>query len=202
MSRLLKTFALLQLLPPPSLLPTWIRRSHVQHILYHTHHPAMARRRQASSPFPILNTDTFNTGANAWQLTAASLVALQSVPGLVVMYAGIMKGKWAINSAFMAFYAFAAVLITWVVWAYKMGFGEQWIPICGIPGPIISMNDLLKQAELPTAGVLPNFPMSTMVYFQFVFAAITLVIMVRTILALGARVPMHNGDPGLVPLLP
>lgn len=119
------------------------------------------------------------TGANAWQLTAASLVALQSVPGLVVMYAGIMKGKWAVNSAFMAFYAFASVLICWVVWAYKMGFGEQWIPICGVPGPIISMTDLLEQASLPTAGSLPNFPMSTMVYFQFVFAAITLVIMVR-----------------------
>ena len=118
-------------------------------------------------------------GANAWQLTAASLVALQSVPGLVVMYAGIMKGKWAINSAFMAFYAFASVLICWVVWAYKMGFGKQWIPLCGVPGPIISMHDLLKQAELPAAGFSPNFPMSTMVYFQFVFAAITLVIMVR-----------------------
>ena len=41
------------------------------------------------------------------------------------------------------------------------------------------MTDLLEQASLPAAGALPNFPMSTMVYFQFVFAAITLVIMVR-----------------------
>ncbi|KAL9621871.1 MAG: hypothetical protein Q9160_003692 [Pyrenula sp. 1 TL-2023] len=53
-------------------------------------------------------------GDNAWQLTAASLVGLQSIPGLVVIYAGIVKKKWAINSAFMAFYAFAAVLICWV----------------------------------------------------------------------------------------
>jgi Amt family ammonium transporter len=54
-------------------------------------------------------------GDNAWQLTAATLVALQSVPGLVVLYAGIVKRKWAVNSAFMAFYAFAAVLICWVL---------------------------------------------------------------------------------------
>jgi len=27
-----------------------------------------------------------NTGDNAWQLTAATLVGLQSVPGLVVLY--------------------------------------------------------------------------------------------------------------------
>jgi len=142
----------------------------------------MARRRQVR-PFsiPLILAYPLHTGANAWQLTAASLVALQSVPGLVIMYAGMVQRRWSINSAFMAFYAFAAVLISWVVWAYKMGFGEQWIPICGVPGPILSMHDLLKQAELPTAGFFPNFPMSTMVYFQFVFAAITVIIMVRFI---------------------
>ncbi|KAK9384678.1 ammonium transporter AmtB-like domain-containing protein [Lipomyces mesembrius] len=120
-----------------------------------------------------------DTGDNAWQLTAGSLVGLQSIPGLVVLYAGIVKRKWAINSAFMAFYAFAAVLICWVVWAYKMAFGEQWgaAPFVGTPGPILSMNDELKQTLLPTSGLTANFPMSTMVYFQFVFAAITLVIL-------------------------
>ncbi|KAK9335250.1 hypothetical protein LIPSTDRAFT_117880 [Lipomyces starkeyi NRRL Y-11557] len=120
-------------------------------------------------------TSWLDTGDNAWQLTAGSLVGLQSIPGLVVLYAGIVKRKWAINSAFMAFYAFAAVLICWVVWAYKMAFGNQWgsAPFIGTPGPIISMGDELKQAVLPTSGITANFPMSTMVYFQFVFAAIT-----------------------------
>ena len=67
--------------------------------------------------------DWLDTGDNAWQLAAGSLVALQSIPGLMVLYAGIVRTKWAINSAFMAFYAFAAVLISWVLWAYNMGFG-------------------------------------------------------------------------------
>ncbi|KKA22095.1 Ammonium transporter [Rasamsonia emersonii CBS 393.64] len=120
-----------------------------------------------------------NNGDNAWQLTAASLVGLQSIPGLVVLYAGIVKRKWAINSAFMAFYAFAAVLICWVVWAYKMGFGEQWgaAPFVGTPGPVVAMDYELRQSSLPAAGVSQAFPLSTMVYFQFVFAAITVVIM-------------------------
>src|SRR5438309_1028843 len=89
-------------------------------------------------------------GDNAWQLTAGSLVALQSIPGLVVLYAGMVKRKWAINSAFMAFYAFAAVLICWVVWAYKMGFGEQWgsAPFVGIPGPIISIMAIMPGSSL------------------------------------------------------
>ena len=35
----------------------------------------------------------------------------------------------------------------------------------------------MTQALLPTSGITANFPMSVMVYFQFVFAAITLIIM-------------------------
>src|ERR1700694_164294 len=124
-------------------------------------------------------TPWLDKGDNAWQLTASSLVGLQSIPGLVVLYAGIVKRKWAVNSAFMAFYAFAAVLICWVLWAYKMGFGEQWgsAPFVGRPGPMVTMSNELEQALLPASGITANFPMATMCYFQFVFAAITLVIM-------------------------
>lgn len=57
------------------------------------------------------NSNWLDKGDTAWQLTAATLVGLQSVPGLIILYAGIVKSKWAINSAFMAFYAFAAVLL-------------------------------------------------------------------------------------------
>jgi ammonium transporter, Amt family len=62
------------------------------------------------------NPAWLNKGDNAWQLTAASLVALQSIPGLVAIYSGLVKTKWAINSAFMCFYAFATVMVVWVVW--------------------------------------------------------------------------------------
>lgn len=72
-------------------------------------------------------------GDNAWQLTAASLVGLQSIPGLAVLYAGIVKKKWAINSAFMVFYAFSAVLVVWVLWAYKMAFGVQYVCARDLP---------------------------------------------------------------------
>jgi Amt family ammonium transporter len=90
-----------------------------------------------------------------------------------------MRSKWAINSAFMAFYGFAATLITWVLWAYKMGFGIYMLPFVGRPGPVVTMAQELGRSQLPsTSPVLyQNFPLSTMVYFQFVFAAITIVIM-------------------------
>ena len=74
-----------------------------------------------------------NHGDNAWQMTAGTLVGLQSIPGLMVLYAGIVKSKWAINSAFMCFYAFACVLMCWVLWAYKVAFGDQMLPFAGYP---------------------------------------------------------------------
>ncbi|EME44737.1 hypothetical protein DOTSEDRAFT_63082 [Dothistroma septosporum NZE10] len=115
-------------------------------------------------------------GDNAWQLTAASLVALQSIPGLMLLYAGIVKRKWAINSMFMVFYAFAAVLFCWVLWATRL-------PFAGRPGPVVTMTYELRQSYLPSAGLSQNYPLSTMIYFQFVFAAITLVLIAGAYLA-------------------
>ena len=109
-----------------------------------------------------VNPDWLNKGDNAWQLTAATFVALQSVPGLVVLYAGTVKRKWAVNSAFMAFYAFACVLICWVLWAYKAAFGKQMLPFVGVPGTVVEMSSELKQAILPAANISPFFPLSTM----------------------------------------
>ncbi|KAJ5711559.1 ammonium transporter [Penicillium malachiteum] len=131
-----------------------------------------------SSSLTDTDPDWLNKGDQAWQLTAGTLVALQSIPGLAILYAGFVKKKWAINSAFMVFYAFAATLICWVIWAYKMGFGEQWgkFPLVGAPGPVLTMQDNLIQAKIPAAGESANYNMSTMIYFQFVFAAITVVI--------------------------
>ena len=123
-----------------------------------------------------MNTTGINTGDNAWQLTAATFVGMQSVPGLMVIYAGLMKRKWAINSAFMAFYGFAATLIVWVLYAYRASFGVQMLPFVGVPNQAVSLEYQLEQAFLPTANISALFPQATMCYFQFVFAAITIVL--------------------------
>ncbi|CAF9941939.1 MAG: hypothetical protein ALECFALPRED_009426 [Alectoria fallacina] len=121
-------------------------------------------------------------GHNAWQMTAGTLVALQSIPGLVVLYAGWVKHKWSINSAFMAFYAFAAVLICWVVWGYQMSFGTQMLPLVGYPAISVDLGFELEDSNLPTAALTQAFPQASMVYFQFVFAAITLVLIAGSFL--------------------
>jgi Amt family ammonium transporter len=133
-----------------------------------------------------------DTGDNAWQLTAATLVGIQSVPGLAILYGGAVKKKWAINSAFMVFYAFSAVLLVWVLWAYNLSFGKPWLQMpggmgafLGHAGPVTSAYDLEREATIPSAaaGLPPlGYGMATMVYFQFVFAAITPIILFGAIL--------------------
>ncbi len=68
-----------------------------------------------------------SAGDNAWQLTAATLVGLMSIPALAVLYGGIVQKKWAINTMMMVFSAFALTLIVWMLWAFKMGFGSPWL---------------------------------------------------------------------------
>ena len=126
-----------------------------------------------------------DTGDNAWQLAAATFVALQSIPGLTVLYGGVVKKKWAINSAFMSIYAFASVLVVWVLFDYNMAFGPQWFPFLGTPMPALSAAFSIGQATIPAAASgMPEiaFPMATLVYFQFVFAAITVIILAGSVL--------------------
>ena len=126
-----------------------------------------------------------DTGDNAWQLAAATFVGLQSIPGLMVLYGGIVKKKWAINSAFMTLYAFASVLIVWVLFDYNMSFGPQWFSFLGKPGLATSAVFTTGQATIPAAAAgMPAlaFPMATLVFFQFVFAAITVIILGGSVL--------------------
>jgi Amt family ammonium transporter len=131
-----------------------------------------------------------DTGDNAWQLAAATFVGLQSIPGLTILYGGIVKKKWAINSAFMSMYAFASVLVVWVLFDYSMAFGPQWLAIAdngflGTPSLATSAAFTTGQATIPAAASgMPAmaFPMATLIFFQFVFAAITVIILAGSVL--------------------
>ncbi len=132
-------------------------------------------------------------GDNAWQMTAATLVGLMSVPGLVVLYGGVMQKRWSINSMMLTFAGFATVLILWVLWGFKMGFGTPWHGLSshgffgnfiGVPGEILGHSAEQGQASIPLATLGPafRFPQATLAYFQFVFAGITPLLMLGSVL--------------------
>ena len=145
-----------------------------------------------------------NTGDNAWQLTAATFVALMSVPGLAVLFGGLVQKKWVVNTMLMTFAGFAAVLIVWVLWAYQDGFWRAHPPraptgrraaaaisnffanFVGHPGTTFSATGLESQATIPLVDPgMPTFalPQASVVYFQFVFAAITPLLFLGSVLS-------------------
>jgi Amt family ammonium transporter len=130
-----------------------------------------------------------NAGDTAWQLTSATLVGLMSLPGLAILYGGLVKKKWALNSAVMCFYAFSIVLVTWMLFGYNMAFG-QGVPgaltnYFAIPHPALDALSETSQASIPmaAAGMPPlHFAGAAMIYFQFVFAAITPLLIAGSVL--------------------
>jgi len=133
-----------------------------------------------------------NSGDTAWQLAAATFVGMQSIPGLAILYAGLVKKKWALNSALMCFYAFSIVLIVWTLWGYNMSFGAPLrlgagilSQLVGAPHPVLSSASELGRAGVPlAAGSLPQlrFAGAAMIYFQFAFAAITPILIAGSVL--------------------
>jgi Amt family ammonium transporter len=127
-----------------------------------------------------------NTGDNTWQLTAATFVGLMSLPGLAVLYGGLVQRKWVVNTMLMIFSGFSAVLVVWMLWGYNLGFGPA-ANLFGAHGtgwfanmwgqwfkPITSHFGEQNQAVSGANTLIPfHFPTATLAYFQFVFAAIT-----------------------------
>ncbi len=140
---------------------------------------------------PLLEAPSWlNSGDTAWQMTAATLVGFMSIPGLAVLYGGVMQKRWSINSMMLTFGAFAIVLVVWVLYAFKMGFGTPFHGLAssgflgnfiGKPGPVLSPSELQSQSNIPLLGS-QAFPESALVYFQFVFAAITPILMLGSVL--------------------
>jgi Amt family ammonium transporter len=155
-----------------------------------------------SVPYP----SWLNTGDNTWQLTAATFVGLMSLPGLAVLYASIVPKKWAVNVVGMMFAGFSLVMLGWFLWGYKMGFGANsvgggvkngvqtqltgvgWVShffdnLIGKPGTVTSTAGLQGQAVSAANTAVPfHFPTSSLAYFQFVFAAITPLLFLGSVL--------------------
>ena len=145
-------------------------------------------------------------GDTAWQLTAATFVGLMSIPALALLYAGLVPKKWAVNTMMMAFTGFSAVLVVWVLWAYKMGFGSPigggtantwnytyggnffknfFYNFVGHPETALRGSSQITQASLTANGgatVPLRFSTTALFYFQFVFAAITPLLFLGSVL--------------------
>jgi Amt family ammonium transporter len=132
------------------------------------------------------------SGDNAWQMTAATLVGLMSIPALAVLYGGLVQKKWIMNTMMMVFTTFCMVLIVWVLYGFKLGFGTPLVStFIGDPRTILGAAAETGQASIPLVDpampTLPhgggfNMPGAAVEYFQFVFAAITPILFIGSVL--------------------
>ncbi len=146
-----------------------------------------------------------NSGDNTWQMTAATFVGLMSLPGLAVLYASIVPKKWAVNVLAMMFAGFALVMVAWVLWEYKLGFGGTslgggvkngvqtqltgvgwwthfWDNFIGKPGQITNSGQTAQAVSAANTDVPFHFSTDSLAYFQFVFAAITPLLFLGSVL--------------------
>jgi Amt family ammonium transporter len=159
------------------------------------------------SPYP----SWLNPADNSWQLTAATFVGLMSIPGLAVLYASLVPKKWAVNVLAMTFAGFSLVMVMWFLWGYKLGFGSTSLGggvnvvhgavtqtqnagttgtlqhffenFIGKPGTSTNSSQELGQATSAANTAIPfHFPSATLFYFQFVFAAITPLLFLGSVL--------------------
>ena len=129
-----------------------------------------------------------------------------SLPGLAVLYASIVPKKWAVNVLAMMFAGFSVVLICWVLWTYKIGFGATsigggvrngiqtqlsgvgWVKhffenFAGKPGQILnSVSEQGKAVSTANTAIPFHFPTDSLAYFQFVFGAITPLLFLGSVL--------------------
>src|SRR5664280_2686312 len=79
----------------------------------------------------------------------------------------------------------------WCLWAFKMGFGTPigsgkgfFDTMWGKSGTVLGAGTLQAQAAIPSISVGPpfHFPEASLIYFQFVFAAITPILMLGSVL--------------------
>ena len=124
-----------------------------------------------------------NPADNTWQMVSATLVGLMSLPGLAVLYGGLVRKKWIVNTMLMVFSGFSLTLVVWMLWGYNLAFGpishfgstgSFWSGFIGHFTPLSTAGAEQGQAVSGANSLIPfHFPTATLAYFQFVFAAIT-----------------------------
>ena len=117
-----------------------------------------------------------NKGDNAWQLTAATPVGLQSVPGLVILYGSTVKKKWAVKLRIYGLIRLRGCARVLGGLGLPHVIRKQMLPFLGRPNISLDQKFLLDKAYVRF------LPSATLVYFQFVFAAITLILVAGALL--------------------
>jgi len=115
---------------------------------------------------------TIDTGATAWVLVSAALVAFMT-PGLAFFYGGMVRSKNVLGMLMQNVFAMGLVSVLWAAVGFSLAFGGdgKWIGNLDF----VFMKDLATIAELPgyTGDFALIIPVLAFFGYQMMFAVIT-----------------------------
>ena len=118
-----------------------------------------------------------NSGDTAWMLTATALVLYMTIPGLALVYGGMVRSKNVLSVMMQCFAITGLMSILWVVYGYSMAFDTT-----GMEKGVLNFNSFVGGfSKAFLSGVTPEnltsatalFPEAVFITFQMTFAIIT-----------------------------
>jgi len=113
-------------------------------------------------PEPVPAIDS---GDTAWMIVATALVLLMTLPGLALLYAGMVRVKNTLSVVMQCFAIASLVSVLWVVYGYSLAFDA--------PGLIVGGLDKVMLSGITVDSVVGTIPESVFATFQMTFAIIT-----------------------------
>ena len=115
---------------------------------------------------------TIDSGATAWVLTSAALVAFMT-PGLAFFYGGMVRSKNVLGMLMQNFFAMGLISVIWATVGFSLAFGGT--------GKYIGNFDFALMIDLATIESLPGYtgdfalaiPVLAFFAYQMMFAVIT-----------------------------
>jgi len=108
---------------------------------------------------------TIDSGDTAWMIVATALVLLMTLPGLALLYAGMVRVKNALSVLMQCFAIAALVSVLWVIYGYSLAFDAT--------GTFVGGFSKAFMANITAASVVGTIPESVFATFQMTFAVIT-----------------------------
>ena len=105
-----------------------------------------------------------DSGDTAWMIVATALVLLMTLPGLALLYAGMVRVKNTLSVLMQCFAIAALVTILWVAYGYSLAFDG--------PGKFVGGFGKAFLAGLTPASAVGTIPESVFAMFQMTFAII------------------------------
>ena len=129
-----------------------------------TRAPVLGGLAASLSPAAAMGGD-LSAGDTAWMLTATALVLFMTIPGLALLYAGMVRSKNLLSVLMQCLAITGLVSILWAFWGYSIAFDEG--------GPFMGGFGKLFLAGVDVDAMRGTVPETVFMMFHMAFAIIT-----------------------------